>query len=320
MTHFRTLVLVGCLSATAISFADFQLLAGETSAGATGPWRGIQRYNFVNNGAPATVLSGIAAANLSDPAGLAVSNTGELFVGNRHGNVGAASVNRFVLSAGNYVSSGPAITGNALQGTHGVAIRPGTGELFAGNVNGPVSRFLPSGGNYVANGTILVNAIRDVTFNQSGNMLYATRGVNANIIAHNMTTNVTTEVGIAVAGGLHQMAWRNNELYVTGFSSGTVARVNLDANGIPVSSTLVANVAAAIGIAFSPDGNEMFVSGHSTNLITRLGFDSGTSSWIQTGTIATGVNMGWLAVVPEPGTWALIAGGVALLAKRRRRA
>jgi DNA-binding beta-propeller fold protein YncE len=124
------------------------------------------------------------------------------------------------------------------------------------------------------------------------------------VLANNF--GATTTFNVVGAAGIHQLTRHNGSLYAAALSSGGVFRIDFDANNNPVSSTQVATVNAAIGVGFSPDGQEMYVSGHTTNSISRFLLTAGT--WVPNGSIATGQNMGYIAVVPVPEpAWTLLA-------------
>lgn len=316
--RLAALVTIGVCAS--FSNAQYRLLVTETSVGAVGPWGGVQRYNVSNAGGSMTLGNGILSGALSDPGGLARRANGELFVGNRHGNAAASSVSRFKYDSGtdSYVSNGT-ISGNSLFGTHGINFS-NSDELFASNVNGPISRFTFSGDTASANGTMGSGPSRDVLFSQDGKWTYVTQGVTGSLVKYNTVTGAfVSTLSVSGAGGLHWGSWRNDELFISDFATGKVFSVKFDSNGDILSSSQVVNVTGAVGVAFSPDGNEMYVSGHTTGLISRYLFSSG--NWVANGSIDTGKNLGDIMVdaapVPEPATLAVL--GLGLLAVRKRR-
>jgi len=315
-----TLLMLACGMAV-VAHADFQLLVTETPAGSvgSGQWGGVKRYNINGTGGAAVAGIGIGAALLSDPAGLAMSPTGELFVGNRHGNASASSMSRFNYNSGTdtYDPNGT-VTGNSLFGTHGIVFSA-AGDLFATNVNGPVSRFTYSGGVVTPNGILGSGPSRDVFVSGDGQWLYVTQGVSATLLKYSIATGAfVNSFGIAGAAGLHNGNWRGNELYVAGYASGTVHRIVFDANGDVTTSSVVATASGPISLAFSPDEQEMFVAGHTSGIINRFSYNG--SGWSNNGLINTGVNMGdMLVAVPEPASMAVVGLGVAALLRRRRR-
>lgn len=313
------------LGVVASGSAQFVLFAAETFSGSLGnntaAYGGVRRYDFAGNGAPSVQGTGIPASSLSDPAGLTVSGN-TLYVGNRHGNtLGQGSVQQFAIS-GTSLTGGATIAaaGSAAhQGFHGFSFAP-NGDLFVSTVSGGSRRYRNSGSGFTDIGGTAAAMARDTWVSPDGQMLVETVGGDLRftpIVSNSLGTSTT--VNVAGSAVMHQLAFRNGSLYASAFdSTGNIYRIDLDANNNFSSATVVASAPTAIGLAFSPDGNEMFVAGHTTNAITRFLW-SGTS-WVNNGSIGTGVNNGYLAVyaVPEPGTIGALGLGIAALLRRRR--
>lgn len=306
----------------ATSQAQFQLIVTETPNGSvgSGQWAGVRRYNIAGTGGAAILGNGISSSLVSDPAGLAFSSSGELFIGNRHGNGAASSISRFNYDgvSDTYVANGT-ITGNSLFGVHGVQFTS-TGELYAANVNGPASRFTFSGATATPNGTLNTGAARDIFFSSNGQWAYTSQGTTGNLLKFDVATgNQVGSFSIAGANQLHFGSWRNGQLFVSSFNSGTVHAIDFNSNGDVTSSTIAASANAALSVAFSPDQNEMFVASHTSGLISRFLNSSGT--WVANGSINVGVNMGDIIVapVPEPASIAAIGIGLVALARKRRK-
>jgi len=304
------------------SHAEFFLMAAETPPGNNPPanWGGIQRYSFASSGAAAVTETGIASNMVSDPYGITRSADGEFFIGNRHGNSGQSSISRFVLDGGdNFVANG-VLTNSSMHSTHGMGFQPGTGNLYAISAHSQMSLFTQPGFNNAGN--LPIAGQRDMAFNAAGTDFYSTQA-NGSLRRYNVGSGVSTFFNIAGASNLHQIVRNGNDLYAADFGSGGVYRIVLNGAGDVASSSLVANVAGAIGVAFSTDGQEMFVAGHQTANITRFMFDTNTQTWGQTGVINTGaLGIGNLYVydpVPEPATMLVLGAGAAVLARRRRR-
>ena len=64
-------------------------------------------------------------------------------------------------------------------------------------------------------------------------------------------------------------------------------------------AVLVIAAASPIGIAFSADGAEMFVTGHqSVDLLQRYTSDAASDSWTPSGTMDLGSSLGGVVLVP----------------------
>lgn len=307
--------------ATGVSaHAQFTLFAAESQSGSLGGntalYGGIQQYGFATTGGAATVGAGLAASAVHDPVGLRAVGD-KVYVGNRWGNqAGQGSVQQFTFN-GTTLNFNQDISGNGLQRTHGVDLNPVTGELYAVNAfSSGISRFTQAANVFSPNGLIPGGDWRDVLASADGTKLYVTE-LNTTLRVIDLVANTQTMFTVSGSNGMHQLAWRNGSIYAASANSDAVHRIDLDANGNPTASAIVANSSAAIGIAFSPDGQEMFVSGHTSNVINR--FQEINNVWTQTGSIDTAHNMGYLAVVPEPGSMALLGLGALAVLKRRRK-
>lgn len=313
----------GLLVAGSALAAPFTLFAAETSAGSNGgntsAYGGLRQYEFTGTGSAATSGAGFPASSLHDPAGLAM-NGGKLFISNRHGNtLGLGSVQSADWDGTTLSNLATVATQSqsSEQGFHGLGFAP-NGDMFVTTVNDGTIRFRDSGSGYAKIGKTTSGARRDAWISPDGNKLFET-GIGNSIRITDLAANSFgsfTDFTVSGANAMHQMAWKNGSLFVTSFNNGQVYRMDLDANFMPVSSTLVATVPGAIGIAFSPDGQEMFVSQHQVGGITRLAWDG--TAWNNSGTINTGVSMGYLQSVPEPGTMAALGAGLLVAVRRRR--
>jgi hypothetical protein len=265
----------------------------------------VLRFQFVGTG-PLTPLSDIPptpASAVDDPIFTAFNSKGELFVANRHGNVGGGvgSIARFTFdSAGNFFDNGT-ITGNSLEAVHGVAVSP-TGELFAANLfNGRISRFLFDGaGNAIANGTIVSPGVNmGLAFSSSGE-LFVTHS--SSLVDRYLfdSTGVPIPNGSFVVGGtsrLHGLSFNaQGELLLGDIDTSQVFRFTFDNAGNPVSNGSIFVSGGPIGVAFSSDG-ELFVSLHFSGGIARFLFD-GSGNAIPNGFTPTD-NLGGLAVFPS---------------------
>ncbi|MER3496516.1 MAG: hypothetical protein C4320_06925 [Armatimonadota bacterium] len=302
--------------------ADYSFLVTNSPFNTNaGPYtNGILRYNIGTGGA-ATAMTGISSANIVDPEGLAFDSTGRLFVGNRNGN--DAHPNGGSVSVFSYDAVGNTFTFDSNfqsggTGTHGLSFSPVTGELFVANLHGPISRFL----GLTTNGSINSGEARGVTLSPDGQFAYVTRGINGSLLKFDVATgNPLNSFAIPGASSLHFGTWRGNDLYLADFNSSAVYSVSFNGAGDVTGSSAVVTASGALSVAFSPDGNEMFVPSALSGIISR--FVSNGSGWTANGTINTGVNMGDIRVVPatavpEPTSmFALGLGALGLLRRRR---
>lgn len=313
----------GLLGAVA-SQASFTLFAAESTAGSNGAntslYGGVQQYDFATTGGSATMGAGLAASTVHDPVGLRF--TGKLHVGNRFGNtLGQGSVQSFDWTGG-ALSGGTTIataSNPAYQGFHGFSFAP-NGDLFVTTLSNGTRWYRDSGSGFVDIGGTGSGATRDALVSPDGKYLYETTTGNT-LVVHQIGASSLTNVmnmGISGASSMHQMTWHAGAIYLTAFNSSSIHKVDLDSAYLPSSNSMVMNSTGAIGIAFSPDGQEMFVSSHTGNLISRY-LSNGSGGWNANGTIGTGHNMGYLATTPEPGTWAALGLGAMAMLRRRRK-
>lgn len=138
--------------------SDYLVVAASTPPGSNPAYDGpVLRFSMQGTGDMQSIEE-LPPSLLSDPDGVTFDQFGELFVGNRHGNVGQGlgSISRFKFDGcGGWRSNGQ-ITGNGLEAVHQIAFSPTTGEMFAVNyIAGTVSRFrFDSERNPIANGIL----------------------------------------------------------------------------------------------------------------------------------------------------------------------
>jgi DNA-binding beta-propeller fold protein YncE len=268
-------------------------------------WSGVLQLSVSGDFAPLVMETGIVKTELADPAAIAFRSTSsELFVGNRHGNnaadgvAGTVSRRRYTQGTHTLVAE-PEITGNGLSGVHQVTFSPTSGEMFAANFGGGVSRFtFDADGTPVANGMISDGTTRGVLVTPDGNRLFVT---NANNLIRSFDLATGTEVAattLSSSGVLHYLAYRLGDVYVAALADNMVYRYHLAAND---ELTYVQAIAAEspVGVAFSADGAEMFVTGHQTvDLLQRYTYDAASDTWMSSGTMDLGSSLGGVVIVP----------------------
>lgn len=301
------------------AMAGYSLLVTETPPGPIidmSKWAGVRRYTVASPGAPLMAASGIDKSAVHDPESVIYrAASSEVFIGNRHGDNAAdgmtGSVSRFLYdrAAGTFTPNG-ALTGNALSIVGQMAFHPASGELFAADFyisgGGPaVSRFtFDAAGAATANGTIGDGATQGLLISPDGKRLYLTSGgARSNVIRQYdlATGNKLPDFTVTGASSLFWMAWLGGEIYVGDVDGNKVFRLTVDAttDDLTVHDSFAAD--GPVCIAFSPDGMEMFTSGHLTSsLIDRFSYDATGKTWTKTAMTDTTESLGGLITVPAP--------------------
>jgi hypothetical protein len=287
----------------------FALLVTESPAGPQNndraSWGGVRHYTAAGSGAPLVEAPGIPAAMLADPAGLAYrASSGEVFVGNRHGNNAAdgtaGSIVRFRYDRINrsFTMTGT-ITGNGLSGVHGLTFSPTTGELFAANHVGCVSRFTFVGaGTAMPNGTLGSGSCRGVRVSLDGKRLYVTAGTTA-IKVFDLSTEIESpSVTVADNPALHGLGWQGGVLYAAGLTNNKIHRFFIDLGGNPQQKDTIA-AASPAAIDFSADGMEMFSAGHKdSDILQRFRYDATGDTWTASTEVPAQKSLGDVLVLP----------------------
>jgi WD40 repeat protein len=274
-------------------------------------WGGVLRYTFTTDDAGPGDAGGIDASEVADPVGLAFRPTSsEVFVGNRHGNNAgdgvAGSVSRFVWNgAAQTLTPNGTITGNGLNSVTQVAFNPVSGELFAADFGGAggVSRFtFDSQGNAMPNGTIGSGAALGVNVSPDGKRLYLTVNSSSNISQFDLSSGTQlTPVTVSGTTNLQQIALRgSSELYIASGISNTVFRFTLDALDNPTLVESITGADAPVGVAFSPDGLQMFTGGHlNTDIIDRYQYNAQSDSWMPTSKFNAPASLGYFLILGD---------------------
>jgi sugar lactone lactonase YvrE len=290
------------------------LAAPVTPPGSAPSYNGPVHLYSLDGTGPLVHLSDIAprpATFLSDPDGVAFSSTGELFVSNRHSEVGNTfgSIARFLIDpAGNWTPN-DRIVGNGLENVTGLAFSP-DGELFASNFsNGKISRFtFDATGAAVPNGVIDIGlpALIGLAFSPNGE-LFASNIHEIRRFTFDSSHQAVASGVINVPGAsqLHYLEFSpDGELFVPDVITGYVHRFKFDSLGNASPNGNLYLPHNPIGLAFSPDG-ELFVSFHHTGGIRRFLFD-GSGNPIPNGFLPSdtlgdiAIRADFVQSVPEP--------------------
>jgi hypothetical protein len=286
------------LDAFTIYSPDSMLFMPIVYPGGGSASHGVLRFQFDSTGDYIEEVPQIPADLVNDPSYTAYTNH-ELFVANRHGNSGPASISRFLIdSAGNYVANGT-ITGNQLSATHGLAFRA-NGELLAANMTGVISRFVfDASGNAVPNGTIATNvANRGITVAPDGELWVTSCASSVARYRFDDSGVASYNGSLTVPGAscLHSVAFDSRgQLFLPDPYANAVFLVSFDSQRNPVFGSPIPIPGGPIGLAFSAT-NELFVTKHFSGGFTRYRFaDSGAA--IPNGEVATD-HLGGATIAP----------------------
>jgi sugar lactone lactonase YvrE len=250
-----------------------------------------------------TRLDDLQACILRDPSYAAFNARGELFVANRHGNAGGGigSITRFTLDGTGALRAGTPLTGNSLEAVHGLAFHPGTGELFAANLNGTFSRFtFDATGTPIANGTFASGHASNqaLTFSPSGELFTTHSSAIVQRFTVDTVTGAVTPSGSFTVDGairLHGLAFNaQGELFIADLDMNRVSRYTF-VNGNPVFNGSLDVADGPVGVAFSSSG-ELFVSSHFGGRLTRFLFDAAGTA-VPNGVTTTPEPLGGLALI-----------------------
>ncbi len=269
-------------------------------------WGGVLQYQVSGDGAALVDGAGITKDIVHDPAGLAFRfQSSEVYVGNRHGNNSAdgtaGSISRFTYSQSTHALTKVGdITGNGLAGVHQVTFSPTTGEMFGANVNNGISRFtFDEDGTTTAAGMLATgSATRGVLVAPDGKRLWVSGASNV-IRQFDLTTgNELASVTLQTTGNLHYFAFRKGELYVAALGDNKVYRYTVDTND-DLTFKQAIDASQPIGVAFSADGEEMFVTTHyNADVIERYLYRASDDTWQSQGTMNVGSSLGGIVIVP----------------------
>ncbi|MFY9221889.1 MAG: hypothetical protein WAQ98_04425 [Blastocatellia bacterium] len=288
----------------AIAQSSSMLVVPSTVPGSFAPSTPVLRFQFNGTGS-LTPLVSIPETLVADSSFAAFNKEGELFIANRHGNQGPASISRFKFdSNGNFIANGT-ITGNSLEATHGLAFSP-SGELFAANLsNGKISRFVfNASGTAVANGTITTPepGRMGLAFSPQGELFVTDARITIHRYRFDPTTKAAIDNGsftVANASRLHGITFNaQGDLFVADTDTNLISRFSFNNGNVSlVATTFIPR--SPFGVAFSASG-ELFVSSHAPCCggISRFTFDN-NGNFVEGEFTSTG-NLGGLAVFPGP--------------------
>ncbi|MFT3683887.1 MAG: GC-type dockerin domain-anchored protein [Phycisphaerales bacterium] len=304
------IIVAAFASVAAAQNQPFEIVVTVTPPGSNSnpaAWQSVLRYGFGDSGAAPTALTSIPPTEVFDPCSAVFRTATDLFVGNRHGNVlGQGSISRFTVSGdGLNATFVQNFTAPNMVGVHELAISPTTGELFAATVFDGVFRFtFDNSGQPVYNGRFAQGVpMRGILVHPNGRYIYTTSASSVIHVYHIENDNsVTAQSDIAIPGAsnLHFFCLgpSGTELYLGDISSNKVFRYGILPGGALVAKPAI-DSPAAIDMAFSADGEEMFVGNHFQGGITRYAYNQGTDTWTQSGTMDT-PSMGGFATYVRP--------------------
>lgn len=268
-------------------------------------WSGALAYRIAKNGDPAMPITGIDKSQLRDPVDVLYrAAASEVLISNRHGNNSGdgvpGSISRFAYEPTTqaFTPTGE-ILGAALIAPHQIALHPQTGELFAATRDSGVARFTFAGNTAMPDGTISNGPARGVAIAPDGARLYVTTASN---VIRQFALPAGTELAALTLPGtqnLHYMAIRGGQLYVAALDAGMVHRFQILPDDSLAALPGIAAPQNPVAVAFSEDGNEMFVTGHrSSSLIARYEYEAAFDAWTGTTDVMTSGSLGGVAMLP----------------------
>lgn len=262
---------------------SFQIIAAETPM-VSGGGQGIRRYVVYETFGQTYTINPIPGTAVNDPAGLALRNDAELFVGNRAAHSGLGTISKFILQ-GNHFAYDSTLSGNDITDCHQLAFDPVSGELFQTNwTSGKLSRFLfDSSGNAIPNGVVIMPDTKyqlGVAIRPGDQQLFVSDYTLIRRFRRE-TDGSYTFLGTFSQGSnemYHSMKFCSDELYIAAFYTNRVLRYRFNLLGEPLFKDAFA-AAGAVDLAFSPDQQEMFVTNHRDGGIMRYQYHADTDTW-----------------------------------------
>jgi hypothetical protein len=339
----KLLLVAALMSAGGLYAQPFTLWVTESSPGGTPPYLkresgNVRSYVFDGHSYDTSnFVQGptIPASGLSDPRDVTLGPSGALYIAN--GNFGndfdprPSSVAKVTLS-GNIPHAPQTVLTNLDPGVSQIAFTP-KGDLIATSFS--------SGTKLYPGITTPATVSYPTGFSRGawvqGSLLYSTSASDT-VQTFDAATGAL-ESSFVVTGSrlLHYITPHHGALYIADAGSntnagngggGAVYKVSLGANGLPTSSTKLFDLDGAISIAFSPQGDEMFVATHFTGLIEGFAVGPGDNAASMPNLVIDGgilsiwdgahVGFGGMEItaVPEPATYLIMLGALCAIAGR----
>lgn len=243
------------------------------------------------------VVSGFATG-LTAPKGVAFDSRGTLYV--------AENMSGTLQSVISKVSSGGVVStfATGFQRPLDIAFHPTSGDLYVADSNGIIRKV---SGGVVSEFATGLNEPFGLAFNSSGILFVANRN-NDTISQMNMSNGTFTTFASGFNDPNDITFDANGNLFVSNFAAGTVSKVT---PGGTV-SLFASGFSSPVGLEFNPVTGSLFVVNQGTNSISEI-TPGGSIT-----TFATNISSGpqYLAftpsAIPEPSTYAAIAGGAML--------
>lgn len=303
-------VLGGAVKSTA-----FQLAAAFAAFGLVGVGQAQTLYVSVNSGGTIQKVNSTSittfASGLTHPTGIAFGGDGNLYVSQDISGTGTSVVSRVTVPGASVTSP---ITG--LQLPMGVAVNS-SGDLFIADYSSPMTIYkVPSGSSTAASFATGLNSPFGLAFNASGTLFVANRD-------NNTVVQVDSFGAVsAFASGFNQpndlAVDGSGNIFVSNFGNGTISKVTPGGSV----SQFVSGLTSPLGIEYDPVTGALYVADQGAGSIYKITNLSGA-----TGSVSTfanglgGVQYLAIAAVPEPASYAALAGAalLSLAAWRRRR-
>jgi len=285
---------------TMMGFMNAQLFWSDDSANL------IQMGNADGSGSPTTILSG-----LSTPRGVGVDRANSKVYYTEHGTSTLKRVN--INGTGNET-----VVSTAGSGARGLSLDLVNTEVYwTSFIANTISKADYSLALPTAPTTILSSRDTpgDVVLDVAGGKMYWSEvGSTRTIFRSNLDGSSVEAIVAAANPNFLAIDTLANKIYWTNFSAQTVMRANLDGS----SPETVYSVGLSVeGIAVDPHNQYIYYAESSNGTINRTGYNPTPGSAI---TLFSGLSAPHeLTLIPEPSTYAILFGGIALAVVLARR-